>query len=113
MLIRYSSISSHPDYKTFVACSGRIVTGMAGAMQSFFYEQNGIYVRVLALVTVPSFRYQGIGNALLEVVEKWASGIGAKSVLLNCGNREERQAAHDFYQKRGYVIKSSGYLKRL
>jgi GNAT superfamily N-acetyltransferase len=112
MLERFEHIAQHADYKTLLACIDDGVVGMAGAMQSYFYEQNGTYARLLVLVTSPSHRQLGIGKALLQAVEDWARKINASSVFLNCGNREERQQAHPFYKKHGYTVRSSGYFKK-
>lgn len=113
MQVRFDHIHNHMDYKTFIAHIDKKVVGMAGASQNYFYEQNGKYVRVLALIINHFYRRRGIGKILLETVENWAKEIGATSVLLNCGNRNERKEAHKFYQNRGYQIKSSGYFKKL
>jgi GNAT superfamily N-acetyltransferase len=81
--------------------------------RNYYYEQNGIYVRVLALVIAQGFRQHGIGRQLMKASEEWARKIGADRILLNCGNREERKIAQLFYQKIGYQIKSSGFVKNL
>jgi GNAT superfamily N-acetyltransferase len=86
---------------------------MVGMTKNYFYEQNGIYVRVLALVTSYGFRQNGIGRKLMEASENWAREIGAGIILLNCGNREERKVAQQFYQNIGYQIKSSGFIRKL
>jgi len=113
MGLRFGHIFNHSEYKTFVVCLNEEVVGMAGVTQNYFYEQNGKYVRVLAFVINHSYTRKGIGKLLLKAVENWAIEIGATSVLLNCGNREERNEAHKFYQDRGYQIKSYGYFKKL
>jgi len=110
---RFENIQSHQDYKTFIAITDTAISGMAGATKNFSYEQNGIYVRVLALVTHRKFRQQAIGKKLMEFVENWAREIGAEKILLNCGNREERAIARLFYEKIGYQVKSSGFIKKL
>ena len=113
MTSRFKNIKNHKDYKTFLATHGTEILGMVGLSTNYSYEQNGIYVRVLALVTRNKFRQKGIGKKLMEVAENWAREIGANKVLLNCGNREEREIAHAFYKKIGYQIKSSGFVKKL
>ena len=110
---RFSNILLQGNYQTFVASFGGQVTGMIGASYHYFYEQNGIYVRITAFVTLPIYRRMGIGQALLEEVESWTKKIGATCILLNSGNREERKAAHDFYSTRGFEKKSTGYIKIL
>jgi GNAT superfamily N-acetyltransferase len=113
MAQRMDTIFQHPDYKTFVACYEGVVAGMAGACRNYYYEHNGSYVRITALVTHADCRKMGVGKALLEAVESWAKQVGATSLLLNCGNREERKQAHEFYRNRGFVAKSTGYAKSL
>src|SRR5436190_23488247 len=113
MKIRFTSIQIHEDYKTFIATSNTQVVGMVGMTKNYFYEQNGIYIRVVALVINYGFRQNGIGRKLMEASENWAREVGADTILLNCGNREERTIAQKFYQKLGYQIKSSGFIKKL
>ena len=86
---------------------------MVGLSKNYSYEQNGIYVRVLALVTRSNFRQNGIGKKLMDVAEDWARESGANKGLLNCGNREQRAIAQLFYKKIGYDIRSSGFMKKL
>ena len=113
MKIRFTSIQNHDDYKTFIATSNTQVVGMVGMTKNYFYEQNGIYIRVVALVINYGFRQNGIGRKLMEASENWAREVGADTILLNCGNREERTIAQQFYQTLGYQIKSSGFIKKL
>ena len=110
---RFSNILRQPNYTTLIAFSDGIQAGMIGASHHYFYEQNGLYVRIVALVTLPHCRRMGVGQALLQAVESWARELGATSILVNCGNREERKGAHEFYRKRGFDAKSTGYLKKL
>ena len=113
MKVRFTNIQDHEDYKTFIAIADSQVVGMVGMVKNYFYEQNGVYVRVLALITNHAFRRNGIGRRLMEASEKWAMEIWAETILLNCGNRAERTIAHQFYQNLGYQIKSSGFIKKL
>ena len=113
MAERFNNIILQPNYNTLVACYKGTVAGMIGASHHYFYEQNGSYIRIVALVTLEAFREMGIGHALLQAIEHWAKEIGATSILLNCGNREVRKKAHEFYHKRGFESKSIGYLKKI
>jgi len=113
MKSRFENIKNHKDYKTFVATDNTQILGMIGLSKNYSYEQNGIYVRVLAMVTRSRFRKNGIGKKLMDVAENWAKEIGANKVLLNCGNREEREIAQLFYKKIGYQVRSSGFVKKL
>ena len=113
MKVRFENISGHPDYKTFLATNGESVIGMAGTVINHFYELNGKYVRIVAFVIDKSYRKKGIGKLLLQAVESWAKEIGATTVVLNCGMREERRDAHEFYKNNGYLPKSTGYSKKI
>jgi GNAT superfamily N-acetyltransferase len=86
---------------------------MSGLFKGIYYEKNGLYLRILAFVVKQSRRELGIGRILIKASEDWAVEQGLNSVLINSGNREERKAAHVFYQKMGYVVKSSGFVKEL
>ena len=99
MTIRFNNIHKHIDYKTFIATIDKQILGMVGLTKNYFYEQKGIYVRVVALVTNYQFRQNGIGKKLMKTAESWAKDIGADTILLNCGNREERKIAHLFLSK--------------
>jgi len=110
---RFAGIAAHPDYKTIVAVLNNEVVGMAGLVRGIYYEKNGAYLRVVALVVKSSRRDQGIGKLLLDAAEKWAIGQGLNTVLINCGTREERKASHAFYEKMGYTVKSLGFIKKM
>lgn len=113
MTQRLEAIFQHPDYGTWVACHEGEVVGMAGASHNYYYERNGSHVRILALVTHTHYRKMGVADTLLRSVEAWARQLGATTLILNCGNREERKTAHQFYRNRGFEPKSTGYAKGL
>lgn len=110
---RFKNISAHPDYRTIIAEVNGEMVGMAGLSKNIFYEMNGNYMRILAFVIKQSARKLGIGKLLIEASEKWAIEQGLNTVVISSGNRAERDAAHAFYQKMGYAIKSSGFVKKL
>lgn len=110
---RFSKISHHPDYKTIVALVNDEVVGMAGLAKGVFYEKNGDYLRVVAFVVKQNCRGKGIGKILLTAAENRAKEQGITTVLINCGNRIEREQAHRFYHEMGYIVKSSGFVKQL
>lgn len=114
LTIRFQHLSSQPDYHTVVAenDSGEVV-GLIGLHKFLSWEFTGYRVRIIALVVLSSARQQGIGEALIEAAEAWAYELGAGGLMLNCGNRPERAAAHRFYQRMGFVARSTGYWKKL
>jgi GNAT superfamily N-acetyltransferase len=113
LTLRFNHIGQHPDYRTLVITVGQTVAGMAGLLKSYWYEKNGMYVRVLAFVVANSHRKKGLGKLLMDAVETWAKAIDANAIILTSGNRDERKPAHLFYQSLGYQIKSSGFVKNL
>ena len=112
MEVRMEHINLHPDFRTFIADFNSHVVGFMGLSKNFSYEENGIYIRILALVVHKSARGNGVGFELIKTVENWAKEIGANRIILTCGNREERNVAHIFYRKMGFEIQSTGYIKR-
>ena len=113
MQTRFKNIFAHPDYKTILAVVNDEIVGMAGLFKGIYYEKNGNYMRILVFVVKQSSRQQGIGEFLIKASEDWALENGLHTVLINSGNRDDRKAAHIFYQKMGYVVKSSGFIKEL
>jgi len=111
--IRYANISAHPDYRTIVAVTNGEIVGFAGLQKNIFYEYNGNYLRILAFVVKKNARKLGIGKILIEAAEAWAKAQGLQTAVISSGNRAERDAAHAFYKKMGYAVKSSGFVKKL
>lgn len=110
---RMNIILKNSNYKTFVASLDNKVVAYIGLINNYFWEQNGHFIKIQALVTHEEFRKNGIGKLLMQSAEQWGKEIGAKLSVLNCGNKEEREAAHKFYSKIGFEAKSLGYIKQL
>jgi GNAT superfamily N-acetyltransferase len=113
MRTRYAALAAHPDYATWVAVIDDQVIGMIGLIRQLYYEKNGIYIRIGALVINSHYRKKGIGKLLMQKAENWAVETGASQVLLNSGNREERKDAHAFYQRLGFEPKTTGFVKTI
>jgi GNAT superfamily N-acetyltransferase len=111
MSLRMAEISLQTNSKTIVAEINNQVVGFMGMSKNIFWEQNGHYVRIQVLVVSEKYRKQGIGKSLIDYAESWARDIDAKLLALNCGNRPERESAHNFYPKMGFEAKSTGYKK--
>lgn len=110
---RFAKINSCNLYNTQVAeVNGKIV-GLIGMILGYHYEKNDNYVRIVALVVDPEYRKQGIGKKLIESAEEWARSQGANRLVLNSGNRSERDEAHQFYTNRGFEARATGYYKTL
>ena len=113
MKSRFELIDSREDYKTKIAFLNGKVVGMIGLMKGFYYEMDGCYIRIVAMVVHTDYRNNGIGRRLIEEAENYAREIGASGLVLNSGNRPERLKAHQFYKNLGYLEKSIGFVKKL
>lgn len=110
---RYELIKSHADYATWVALYNHQVVGMIGLIRNIYFEKNGLYIRVGALVVNTDYRKMGLGKALLQKATDWAVELGINQLYLNSGNREERRDAHAFYQHMGFEPKTTGFVKTI
>ena len=110
---RFDLLQSHADYLTWVAVCNNQVAGMIGLVRNIYYEKNGLYIRVGALVVNKAFRKMGLGRCLLQKATDWAIESGIKQIYLTSGNREERIDAHAFYKHQGFEPRSTGFVKTL
>lgn len=113
MTARMNTIMKLDDYWTFVAVSENNVIGYIGLNKNYFWEQDGYYIKVQALIVNNKYRKLGVGIKLMNSAEQLARQLNAKMILLNCGNRDERKSAHIFYLNNGFESKSTGYFKRI
>lgn len=97
---RLMSIFPRQDYATFVAEASGNLVAMAGACLNHYYEKNGVYGHLIALIVDEKWRGQGLGAALVEKVEQWVKEQGAVSIMINSGFL--RRDAHRFYERLGY-----------
>ncbi|MDB5144798.1 MAG: family N-acetyltransferase [Mucilaginibacter sp.] len=110
---RFKNITVHPDYKTLVAIVNNEIVGMAGLAKGISYEKNGSYMRIVAFVVNQNRRKNGVGKALMTASEDWAISQNLNTIVISSRNIDQRRAAHAFYLKMGYAIKSSGFVKQL
>jgi N-acetylglutamate synthase-like GNAT family acetyltransferase len=110
---RFELLQSHADYFTWVAVCNNQVAGMIGLIRNIYYEKNGQYIRVGALVVNKAFRKMGLGKSLLQKATDLAAESGITQIYLTSGNREERIDAHAFYKHLGFEPRSTGFVKTL
>lgn len=108
---RMRAIAGREDFATWIAELDGSVAGMVGACVAPYYERNGHYARVLAIVVDERFRGQGLGALLLGTAEDWARARGAGAVIVNSGNQRHR--AHAFYRDHGYENTGVRFVKNL
>lgn len=100
MEARLTGLLAHSEYHTLVAERNRHLVGMIGIHLGRYYEKNGLYGRIAALVVEPEHQGQHIGSALVAEAEHWLNAQGVQTVVVNSGTH--RQAAHRFYEHLGY-----------
>jgi GNAT superfamily N-acetyltransferase len=108
---RLAMILADPGYATFVAETGGRVVGVAGGALGLYYEKDGLYARLVVLTVSSGARGLGLGARLVEAIEAWASGRGAREVVVNSGLH--RVEAHGFYERRGYSRTGFRFVKQL
>ena len=64
-------------------------------------------MRIQALVVSSDHRKEGVGRKLIEAAEQLARRLETKLLILNCGNRDEREAAHIFYTRIDFQARSA------
>lgn len=108
---RLPPISFSPDAVLLVA------TGAAGEVIGWIHAElkrsllGPLAAQVMGLVVSEAQRSQGVGAALLEAAEAWASERGCSLVLV--GTRVTRERAHEFYRRRGYrLLKTSHFFEK-
>lgn len=111
MRARLEGLLADPVYTTLVAEHGGEIAGVAGACIARFYEKNGIYARLVALVVSEDSHGRGVGASLVRAVERWANGKGAIEIFLNSG--VQREGARSFYEKLGYRVTGVRFSKEL
>ena len=108
---RLDELSLKSDYRAFVAECGGQVAGVVGFHVIQFFERDGLWCRLTALVVGDRFRGRGVGRRLVEHVEAIATDLGCSQVELNSG--EQRIGAHAFYSHLGYEQVSRRFRKLL
>jgi len=111
MCQRLEALTADPSYATFVAEVDGEVVGLAGVCIARFYERNGQYARLVALVVSESSSGQGVGATLVREAEKWATAQGAVEIFLNSGT--QREGSRMFYTKLGYRESGIRFSKEL
>ena len=106
---RLSTMLTKEDYHLLVAIMNNQVIGFIGFVQMKMFEADEDYIRILALVVDETARRQGIAQALLKRVKVFAKQKDIRNLAVNSGITSERQAAHAFYEKEGFIKVSFGF----
>lgn len=107
---RLQHILANKSYHLIVALEKNRVVGFAGFCKMFYFEKEGSYTRILALVVEKDYQKQGIGTKLVHYIKKWSLKENCQAIALNSGIEEKRVSAHKFYESYGFAKKSAGFI---
>ena len=99
---RLAELNSNPDYHTLVAEIDNQAVGLIGLHLGVAYEFSSCYGRIVCLVVNSRYRKKGIGEQLMDRAKEIVIECGGNTLVLNSGNRFEREDAHDFYKSNGF-----------
>ncbi len=108
---RLSLMLAHSDYRVLVATAAEVAVGFIGVQKGIAFEMEEPYGRIIALAVAPDFAGRGIGTALVQAAEAWCTQQGCGGMAVSSGLQRER--AHRFYEKCGYLKKSHAFKKVL
>ena len=109
---RLDAVATFSRAAAFVATNGYgEVVGLVTAHVFPSIHDDGPVAWLTTLVVLEDARGAGIGSALVRRVERWAVEKGAKRLSVTSGI--QRQATHEFYEKRDYERTGLRFTKRL
>jgi GNAT superfamily N-acetyltransferase len=103
-----------PAGAAYVADADGEVHGVIAVQICPYFERDGAWGRITALVVSDRVRGRGVGSRLVAAAEAFATDHGC--VRMEVTSADRREDAHKFYQSRGYADqagKSSRFLRDL
>jgi GNAT superfamily N-acetyltransferase len=98
---RIQSWTEDPSSAAYVAEAGDDLLGVIAVHICPFFEQEGSWGRIVALVVFNRARGRGVGSQLVAAAESFAASRGCLQVEVTSADR--RQDAHEFYRRCGYI----------
>lgn len=101
LLGRVERITADPAYGIWGAFAGDRIVAVTAATLLWPLEADDPVVQILAVVTHPEHRRQGVASALMAEVERWAREHRAG--ILAVINGTLRGSARGFYERHGFA----------
>ena len=109
--MRLQRAAGDPHVRALVAEQGGGIVGMIGLMVFHAFMRDHPHGYITSLVVDESVRGGGAGSTLLAAGEAWFKQRGVDKATLTSHLR--REAAHRFYERRGYEFNGRRYVKSL
>lgn len=109
--IRISQMQEDKNYIIFTAVANETIIGFIGLQIGLAFEITGKIMRIIALAVSGSSQRKGIGSALIQEAEKYASENNVSIIQVNSGLK--RIEAHQFYEKQSFYKKGYSFFKRI
>lgn len=98
---RIQTWTDDPSSAAYVAEAGDDLLGVIAVHVCPFFERDGSWGRIVALVVSERVRGCGVGTQLVATAESFASARGCRRMEVT--SADDRQGAHEFYRRRGYI----------
>ena len=108
---RLTRLAGDANARAFVASDGGRVVGMTTIHLRDTLNHSAPIAQITLLVVDEAIRSRGAGRALVDAAEAWARSRGAKRVAVTTAL--DRDGAHAFYERVGYVHTGRRYAKDL
>ncbi|MET9274753.1 GNAT family N-acetyltransferase [Kribbella sp. NPDC003557] len=102
--VRLQAWTDDPAGAAYVAEADTRLLGVIAVHVVPFFEREGTWARIVALVVSHQARRQGVGTRLLQAAESFAKTQGCRRLEVTSSNH--RHPAHTFYQSHGYTNQS-------
>jgi GNAT superfamily N-acetyltransferase len=109
--IRMEQMLSDGNYETFVARHDGAVVGFIGLCKGIAFETEGKYMRIIAFAVESRCQNKGIGTMLLNKAEQYARENSINLISVSSGL--QREAAHGFYETKGFTKKGYTFKKTI
>lgn len=108
---RIKTWTDDPDGAVYVADTEQGLLGVISVHTCPFFERDGTWARIVALVVSDKARRQGVGSHLITAAETFATNQGC--LRMEVTSAAHRSQAHTFYESHGYTVTPTRFLHTL